>query len=93
MQRRVVERQADAHAAARQQAEAEAEGRLCIICEAAPRHARFACGHAIVCEGCLDCVVKQHKKCPTCGVAFGPQPVMERGEHVRVAPTFVMPMR
>ena len=57
----------------------------------APREVRFACGHAIVCSGCLPSVVQQHRKCPTCGVAFGAEPVMERGQHVGAAPTFVLP--
>ena len=70
---------------------AEEEERLCIICEAAPREVRFSCGHAIVCSGCLPSVVQQHRKCPTCGVAFGAEPVMERGQHVGAAPTFVLP--
>ena len=47
--------------------------KLCIICEAA----RFACG------------LEKHAKCPTCGVAFDAQPVSERGDHLRDAPTFV----
>ena len=50
---------------------------------------RFACGHALVCNGCLPVVVAQYKKCPTCDRPFGVQPVAERGRHVRVAPTFV----
>ena len=65
--------------------------RLCIICEAAPREVRFACGHAVVCNGCLSAVIEQHKQCPTCGMTFGTQPVAERGTHVRLAPTFVLP--
>ena len=72
--------------------EAEAGPRYCIICEAAPREVRFACGHAIVCAGCLPTVVELHRQCPTCGVAFGAQPVLERGAHVGAAPTFVMPV-
>ena len=67
------------------------EARLCIICEEAPREVRFACGHALVCNGCLPVVVEQCKKCPTCDRTFGAQPVAERGAHVRVAPTFVLP--
>ena len=67
------------------------EARLCIICEEAPREVRFACGHALVCNGCLPVVVEQHKKCPTCDLTFGAQPVAERGTHVRAAPTFVLP--
>ena len=67
------------------------EARLCIICEEAPREVRFACGHALVCNGCLPVVVEQCKKCPTCDRPFGAQPVAERGTHVRVAPTFVLP--
>ena len=70
---------------------AEAEARVCIICEEAPREVRFACGHALVCNACLPAVVAQYKKCPTCARLFGSQPVAERGTHVRVAPTFVMP--
>ena len=74
------------------EAEAEAaEARVCIICEEAPREVRFACGHALVCNGCLPVVVAQYKKCPTCDRPFGAQPVAERGRHVRVAPTFVLP--
>ena len=77
-------------------AEAEAaaaaeEARVCIICEEAPREVRFACGHALVCNGCLPVVLEQCKKCPTCDRPFGTQPVAERGAHVRVAPTFVLP--
>ena len=68
-----------------------AEARMCIICEEAPREVRFACGHALVCNGCLPVVVGQYKKCPTCDRPFGAQPVAERGTHVRVAPTFVLP--
>ena len=67
------------------------EARLCIICEAAPREVRFACGHALVCNGCLPVVIEHHKKCPTCDRIFGAQPVAERGTHVRMAPTFVLP--
>ena len=67
------------------------EARLCIICEEAPREVRFACGHAIVCKGCLLVVVERHRKCPMCNVAFGAQPVAEHGAHVRLAPTFVLP--
>ena len=52
---------------------------------------RFACGHALVCNGCLPVVVEQYKKCPTCDRPFGAQPVAERGTHVRGAPTFVLP--
>jgi len=58
---------------------------------------RFACGqrqgHALVlvCNGCLPAVVAQYKKCPTCAQPFGAQPVVERGTHVRGAPTFVLP--
>jgi hypothetical protein len=70
---------------------AEAEARVCIICEEAPREVRFACGHALVCNGCLPVVVAQHNKCPTCARPFGAQPVVERGRHVRGAPTFVLP--
>ena len=70
---------------------AEAEARVCIICEETPREVRFACGHALVCNGCLPVVVEQYKKCPTCDRPFGVQPVAERGRHVRVAPTFVLP--
>ena len=74
------------------EAEAEAaEARVCIICEEAPREVRFACGHALVCNGCLPVVVAQHNKCPTCARPFGAQPVVERGRHVRGAPTFVLP--
>ena len=69
----------------------EAEARCCIICEAAPREVRFACGHALVCNGCLPVVIAQYKKCPTCDRPFGAQPVAERGRHVRGAPTFVLP--
>ena len=68
-----------------------AEARVCIICEEAPREVRFACGHALVCNGCLPVVVAQHNKCPTCARPFGAQPVVERGRHVRGAPTFVLP--
>ena len=68
-----------------------AEARVCIICEEAPREVRFACGHALVCNGCLPVVLEQCKKCPTCDRPFGAQPVAERGAHVRVAPTFVLP--
>ena len=68
-----------------------AEARVCIICEEAPREVRFACGHALVCNGCLPVVVAQCKKCPTCARPFGAQPVAERGTHVRGAPTFVLP--
>ena len=64
---------------------------MCIICEAAPREVRFACGHATVCSACLPSVVDTHRKCPTCGVAFGAQPIAEQGAHVQSAPTFVMP--
>ena len=72
-------------------AEEEAEARCCIICEAAPREVRFACGHAVVCGACLPSVVQQHGKCPTCGAAFGAQPVLERGKQVAAGPTFVLP--
>ena len=72
-------------------ATAAEEARVCIICEEAPREVRFACGHALVCNGCLPVVVEQCKKCPTCDRPFGAQPVAERGAHVRVAPTFVLP--
>jgi len=68
-----------------------AEARMCIICEEAPREVRFACGHALVCNGCLPAIVEQCKKCPTCDQPFGAQPVAERGTHVRGAPTFVLP--
>ena len=71
---------------------AAAEARLCIICEEAPREVRFACGHATVCAGCLPEVVERCRKCPTCDVVFGAQPVAEQGAHVRTAPTFVLPM-
>jgi len=69
----------------------EAEARMCIICEEAPREVRFACGHALVCNGCLPAIVEKYKKCPTCDRPFGAQPVAERGMHVRGAPTFVLP--
>ena len=78
----------EAEAAAAAAAE---ETRACIICEEAPREVRFACGHALVCNGCLPVVVEQCKKCPTCDRPFGAQPVAERGAHVRGAPTFVLP--
>ena len=71
--------------------EVTSEARLCIICEEAPREVRFACGHALVCNGCLPAVVEQYKKCLTCDRPFGAQPVAERGAHVRGAPTFVLP--
>ena len=67
------------------------EARVCIICEEAPREVRFACGHATVCAGCLPEVVERCRKCPTCDVVFGAQPVAEQGAHVRTAPTFVLP--
>ena len=73
------------------EAAAAADARVCIICEEAPREVRFACGHALVCNGCLPAIVEQCKKCPTCDRPFGAQPVAERGTHVRVAPTFVLP--
>ena len=68
-----------------------ADARMCIICEEAPREVRFACGHATVCVGCLPQVLERCRKCPTCNVDFGAQPVAERGAHVRTAPTFVLP--
>ena len=71
--------------------EAEEEVRMCIVCEAAPREVRFACGHAVLCASCLPSVVRQYGKCPNCNAAFGAQPVLERGQHVGVAPTFVLP--
>ena len=71
--------------------EVTSEARLCIICEEAPREVRFACGHATVCAGCLPEVVERCRKCPTCDVVFGAQPVAERGAHVCTAPTFVLP--
>eukprot|EP00964_Phaeocystis_antarctica_P054764 scaffold32225_cov105-Phaeocystis_antarctica.AAC.1 len=37
-------------------AAATEEARECIICEEAPREVRFACGHALVCNGCLPVV-------------------------------------
>ena len=82
-------------AAAVSSSEAEAaaaaeEARVCIICEEAPREVRFACGHALVCNGCLPVVLEQCKKCPTCDRPFGAQLVAERGTHVRGAPTFVL---
>ena len=52
---------------------------------------RFACGHAVVCGACLPSVVQQHGKCPTCGAAFGAQPVLEQGQQVAAGPTFVLP--
>jgi hypothetical protein len=67
-----------------------ADARVYIIREEAPREVRFACGHALVCNGCLPAIVEQCKKCPTCDRPFGAQPVAERGTHVRVAPTFVL---
>ena len=67
------------------------DARMCIVCEAAPREVRFACGHALVCAGCLPYIVERHRKCPTCDVPFGAQPVAEHGAHVRAAPTFVLP--
>jgi hypothetical protein len=73
------------------EAAAAADARVCIICEEAPREVRFACGHALVCDSCLPAIVEQYKKCPTCNRPFGAQPVAERGTHVRVAPTFVLP--
>ena len=72
-------------------ADEEVEARCCIICEAAPREVRFACGHAVVCGACLPSVVQQHGKCPTCGAAFGAQPVLEQGQQVAAGPTFVLP--
>ena len=69
----------------------DGEERCCIVCEEAPREVRFACGHALVCRGCLPVVVERHRKCPNCGVAFGTHPVVEQGEHVRSGPTFVLP--
>ena len=74
-------------------AEEEAEARCCIICEEAPRWARFACGHSVVCAACLPSVVRQHRKCPTCNAAFGEQPVLEQGPHVNSEPTFLLPKR
>ena len=83
---------ATAYLSGAEQAEAAVdEARVCIICEEAPREVRFACGHALVCNGCLPVVVAQYKKCPTCARPFGAQPVAERGTHVRGAPTFVLP--
>ena len=70
---------------------AATEARLCIVCDEAPREVRFACGHATVCRGCLPVVLERHRKCPVCNVAFGVQPVVEQGTHVRTAPTFVLP--
>ena len=69
----------------------EQSTRMCIICEAAPREVRFACGHATVCSACLPSVVDTHRKCPTCNTPFGAQPIAEQGAHVQSAPTFVMP--
>ena len=66
--------------------------RLCIVCEERPRSVRFACGHALACAVCLPRVVARGA-CPTCGTPFGAAPVAERGDHVRVAPTFVLPAR
>ena len=71
----------------------EESTRMCIICEAAPREVRFACGHATVCSACLPSVVDTHRKCPTCNTPFGAQPIAEQGAHVQSAPTFVMPAR
>ena len=81
----------EAEAVEAEAAAAEEEARVCIICEEAPREVRFACGHATVCAGCLPQVVERCRKCPTCDVAFGAQPVVEHGAHVRTAPTFVLP--
>ena len=69
----------------------EEEERVCIICCSAPREVRFACGHATCCEVCLPAVVTQHRKCPTCLEPFGAQPVIERGPHLGIAPTFELP--
>ena len=48
-------------------------------------------------KGCLPVLLEQCKKCPTCMPTcdrpFGAQPVAERGAHVRVAPTFVLPKK
>ena len=66
--------------------------RLCIVCEERPRSVRFACGHALACAVCLPRVVARGA-CPTCGTPFGAAPVAEQGDHVRVAPTFVLPAR
>ena len=74
-----------------EQPEEQPEVRMCIICEAAPREVRFACGHATVCSACLPSVVDNHRKCPTCNTAFGAHPIAEQGAHVQSAPTFVMP--
>ena len=60
------------------------EARVCIICEEAPREVRFACGHALVYNGCLPVVLEQCKKCPTCDRPFGAQPVAERGAHTTI---------
>ena len=65
--------------------------RVCIICEEQPREMRFECGHAICCSICVAQVVHTLKRCPTCSFVFSNSPVIDAGEHLRDAPTFVTP--
>jgi len=67
--------------------------RVCIICEEEPREMRFECGHAICCSICVAQVVHTLKRCPTCNFVFSNSPIIDAGEHLRDAPTFVTPPR
>ena len=66
------------------------EGRMCIICESAPREARFQCGHACCCKSCVVLVQRSDNQCPQCRAPLGDQPEADSGSHIQHADTFVL---
>lgn len=57
--------------------------RECVVCMAAPRAARYRCGHCVCCEACTQQLVR----CPSCRVA--PVLVVARGTALAFEETFV----
>ena len=66
----------------------EPEGRLCVVCDDAPRTVRFVCGHACCCDNCAAAVASTDNLCPICRTPLGAE--LAHGSYVSGAPSFVL---
>ena len=65
--------------------------RECVMCLSAPRHARFACGHSQLCQGCVRIYLQRPS--PTCTLCRAPvsEDDLVEGDDVARQDTFVRP--
>ena len=79
-----LEELADTHSA-RPGIAAAAEGpRECVVCMAAPRECRYACGHCLCCRQCT----RQLERCPSCRVS--PIRIVDSGQGLAFEQSFML---